>query len=380
VPYHRPPLSKTFLSGEKCLEEILIRHVESYVTHKIELLPTTRVKAIDRARKHLSLEGGDELAYDKLALCVGSRPRRFPLPGADLGGIFELRTLADVELIKEHVGAGKKVVVVGGGYIGLETAAVLNKLGMLVTVLEAAPRVMARVTAPEVSSFYQRVHETEGVRIVTGAAVRAFEGQGSVTSVLADGTAYPADFVVVGVGIEPNVELAAGCGLEVRDGIVVDEFARTADPDIVAAGDCTMHPSARYGWLRLESVTNAVEQAKAAAGTLCGKLKAYASLPWFWSDQYDLKLQIAGLNMGYDRLVVRGDHENSRTFSAFYLKGGTIISADCVNRPLEFMLSKRLIAEACPVDADALADDGQPFKALVDRWTKTTTPQPDKVN
>jgi 3-phenylpropionate/trans-cinnamate dioxygenase ferredoxin reductase subunit len=293
--------------------------------------------------------------------------------------VFELRSLADVERIREVLGTARQVVVVGGGYIGLETAAMLKKLEVAVTVLEAAPRVLARVTAPEVSAFYERVHAEEGVRILTGTAVAAFEGADRLTGVRdAAGVTHPADFAVVGVGIEPNVELAAEAGLEVRNGIVVDDCARTADPDIFAAGDCTMHPSPLYGWLRLESVNNAVEQAKAAAAAICGKDKPHASLPWFWSDQYDLKLQIAGLSAGYDRLVLRGDATAGRSFSAFYLKGDRILAVDCVNRPLEFMQSKRLIADAVPVDAAALADEGRPFKALVQGWIETQTTE--KVN
>ena len=379
LPYHRPPLSKTFLSGEKGLHEILIRHAESYASHEIELMFETRVTAIDRPARELVLADGARLGYDKLALCVGGRARKVEIPGAHLPGVFELRSLADVERIREVLGTARQVVVVGGGYIGLETAAMLKKLEVAVTVLEAAPRVLARVTAPEVSAFYERVHAEEGVRILTGTAVAAFEGADRLTGVRdAAGVTHPADFAVVGVGIEPNVELAAEAGLEVRNGIVVDDCARTADPDIFAAGDCTMHPSPLYGWLRLESVNNAVEQAKAAAAAICGKDKPHASLPWFWSDQYDLKLQIAGLSAGYDRLVLRGDATAGRSFSAFYLKGDRILAVDCVNRPLEFMQSKRLIADAVPVDAAALADEGRPFKALVQGWIETQTTE--KVN
>lgn len=380
LPYHRPPLSKTFLSGEKSIPEILIRHADSYTTHDIEPMLGTRVARIDRDRHELEFEDGKRLSYDKLALCLGGRARKISLPGAALAGIFELRSLADVERIRGELGTARRAVVVGGGYIGLETAAMLKKLGLDVTVIEVAPRVLARVTAPEVSAFYERVHGEEGVRILTGTAVASFEGEGGhVTGVTdAGGTVHPADFVVVGVGIEPNVELAAEAGLEVRNGIVVDACARTADPDIFAAGDCTMHPSPLYGWLRLESVNNAVEQAKSAAAAICGKDKPHGSLPWFWSDQYDLKLQIAGLSQGHDRVVVRGDPTTGRGFSAFYLKGERILAVDCINRPLEFMQSKRLITEAVPVVATELADESCPFKSLVQGWVEANATE--KVN
>jgi 3-phenylpropionate/trans-cinnamate dioxygenase ferredoxin reductase component len=358
IPYHRPPLSKAFLSGEKDVDGILIRPAAIYEKNNIEFKLGARVEVIDRAHKTVTLQSGEVLNYDKLALCTGSRVRKVTLPGTDLEGVHYLRDIRDVEGIKQHVAEGKKAVIVGGGYIGLETASVLNKLGMDVTVLEMAPRVLARVTAPELSEFYTRVHTDEGVTIKTGIAVSGLEGKGNVQKVLcADGSSFDADLVVIGVGIIPNVELAEACGLNVDNGIVVDEFARTNDPDIVAAGDVTNHPNKYYNRrLRLESVPNATDQAKSAAASICGKDVEYKSLPWFWSDQYDLKLQIAGLSQGYDQVVIRGDRD-SRNFAAFYLQEGKLISADCVNRPQEFMISKRLIADQVPVDAERLADE-----------------------
>ena len=366
VPYHRPPLSKAYLLGDKSADEILIRPKEIYSKHNIEFRLATRVSTINRSEKTLTLHDGERLGYDKLAICTGARVRKVALPGSELQGVHYLRNIQDVDAIRENTGEHKRAVIVGGGYIGLETAAVLKKLGMQVTVLEMAPRVLARVTAPEMSAFFQRVHSEEGVVIRTDAVVSGFEGEDRVTAVLcADGSRLPADLVVVGIGVIPNTELAADAGLAVANGITVDQLARTSDPDIVAAGDCTSHPSKLYGRIRLESVPNASEQAKTAAATICGKNKPYDALPWFWSDQYDLKLQIAGLNQGYDQVVIRGDRDHSRSFAAFYLKNGQLIAADCVNRPQEFMLSKRLIASETTVDAAKLADDSLEIKSFL---------------
>lgn len=365
MPYHRPPLSKAYLLGEKNSNDLLIRAEDAYNKLGIEFCLGEQVVAIDRERKSITLRDGASLAYDKLALCTGTRVRTVALPGAQLEGVHYLRGIADIDRIKRHVQPGGRAAIVGGGYIGLETAAVLTRLGMHVTVLEMAPRVLARVTAPEVSAFFERVHREEGVDICTNVAVDRFEGSGHVKWIaLGDGTVLPASLVVIGVGVLPNVELAKASGLDVDNGIIVDACARTSDPDIVAAGDCTMHPSPYYGRIRLESVPNATEQAKAAAAALCGKDKPYRALPWFWSDQYDIKLQIAGLNAGYDEVVVRGTRDSGRSFSAFYLKDGRLVAADCVNRPQEFMLSKRLIAEGVAVEATRLADEAWPLKSF----------------
>lgn len=365
APYHRPPLSKTYLTGEKGVHDIQIRAPEVYAKHGIELMLGQRVVAIDRAGKTVALQGGETVRYDKLALCTGAAVRRVALPGAELHGIHYLRTIEDVNGIQAGVGPGREAVIVGGGYIGLETAAVLRKLGMKVTVLEMAPRVLARVTAPEVSAFYHRVHTEEGVDIRTGVTVSRFEGGTSVEAVVCtDGSRFPAHLVVVGVGVVPNTELAKAAGLAVNDGILVDGCGRTADPDIVAAGDCTRHPTPLYGTVRLESVPNATEQAKSAAASVCGKEKRYEALPWFWSDQFDLKLQIAGLNQGYDQVVCRGNPGEGRSFAAFYLAAGRLIAADCVNRAQEFIVSKRLISQRAMPDTAMLADDSVPFNKL----------------
>jgi 3-phenylpropionate/trans-cinnamate dioxygenase ferredoxin reductase subunit len=318
-----------------------------------------RVTAIDRDAKQITLHDGGSIPYTKLALTTGARVRKLTLPGHELEGVFYLRDLRDVDRIRTFVGAGKSAVIIGGGYIGLETAASLRKLGMEVTVLEALPRVLQRVTAPEVSAFYSRVHAEEGVNIITEAAVEGLLGSGSVDAVqLADGSTIKADMVVIGVGVLPATELAEAAGLTVDNGIVVDEYARTSDHDIVAAGDCTSHHNTIYNrTLRLESVQNATDQARTAANTLCGKLESYNSLPWFWSDQYDLKLQIAGLSQGFDQVVIRGDSESGRSFAAFYFQQGRLIAVDAINCPKEFMSTKRALATGKTATAAQLADE-----------------------
>ncbi|HEY9312814.1 NAD(P)/FAD-dependent oxidoreductase [Williamsia sp.] len=351
LPYQRPPLSKAYLAGKCTVDELAIRNAEFYTKQRIQLLDAT-VEAIDRSAGHLSLNTGDALPYDKLALCTGARPRRLPTPGADLAGVFYLRTAADVEMIREATSPGSRAVIVGGGYIGLETAASLRALGLEVTVIEATERVLERVTAPEVSAFFDRIHREEGVNIRTGALVKALSGDGRIREViLAGGESIPADLVIIGIGVEPNTELAAAAGLVVDNGVVIDDQARTTDPDIVAAGDCASHHMARYGRrIRLESVPGAGEQAKVAAATICGKSKKVAALPWFWSDQYDVKLQIAGLNTGYDEVVLSGDPTRDRDFTCFYLRAGELIAADCINRPRDFVFSKRVITQQVPIE------------------------------
>lgn len=351
LPYQRPPLSKAYLSGKSALDQIAIRSAEFYAKQGI-VLRDSSVEEIDRSAGALRLSTGEALRYDRLALCTGARPRRLAVSGAGLREVYYLRTAADVELIRDAATPGRRAVIVGGGYIGLETAASLTALGLDVVVLEAAGRVLERVTAPDVSAFFTRIHRGEGVDIRTGAVVEALVGDGTVSGVvLAGGEVVPADLVIVGIGVEPNTELAAAAGLDVDDGVLIDSRSRTSDPEVVAAGDCTRQDVARYGRpVRLESVPSAGEQAKVAAATVCGKSKEVSSLPWFWSEQYDLKLQIAGLNTGYDEVVLSGDPSQDRNFSCFYLRQGELIAADCVNRPRDFMFSKRTIAERKPVE------------------------------
>lgn len=358
VPYQRPPLSKKFLAGEIGLDRVLFKPVEFYAKAGAELILSDSVTAIDPAAHSVALASGKTLPYSKLILTTGGRVRKLSCPGADLAGVFYLRSIADVESIRAHFKEGARLVIVGGGYIGLEVAAVAVKHGLDVTVLEMAPTVLGRVTCPDVAEFFQRVHREEGVNILTGTALEAIEGDGHVSGVRTGaGDLLPADFVIAGIGILPNQELALDAGLACDNGIVVDDHCRTSDPDIYAAGDCTDHPNPIYGRrMRLESVHNALEQAKTAAASICGKDKPYGQVPWFWSDQYDLKLQIAGLSQGYDRVVIRGDIAG-RSFAAFYLKEGRLIAVDAVNRAPEFMMSKILIEKGAVIPPERLADE-----------------------
>ncbi len=359
LPYHRPPLSKSYLAGEKVLEEILIRPPTFFERSDVEVILGTRVTAIDRANKTVHLDNHTDLPYTKLVITTGAKVRKIDIPGHNMPGVFYLRDLNDVDHIREFLGHVKDAVIIGGGYIGLEAAAALRGLGVNVTVLEALPRVLQRVTAPEVSAFYTRVHSEEGVRILTNASVQSIDGKYKVESVTCgDGQAIKADLVIVGVGVTPDIELAEQAGLKVDNGLVVDEYARTSDPDILAAGDCTYHYNPIYDrHLRLESVQNATDQSRVAANTICGKLEPYRALPWFWSDQYDLKLQIAGLSQGFDQVVLRGSTETGRSFAAFYYKEGRLIAVDAINRPKEFMACKRALAEQKTANPELVADE-----------------------
>ena len=367
IPYHRPPLSKDYLAGEKTLDEILIRPAKVYEKSEVEFILNTSVESIDRDNKTVRISNNETLSYDKLALTVGSKVRKVNLPGVDLDGVFYLRDLRDVERITPYINPGANAVIVGGGYIGLETAAVLNKKGMNVTVLEMMERVLQRVTAPVISEFYTRIHEEEGVSIRCGVGVSGFKGNGRVAKVLcSDGSGFAADLVIIGVGILPNTALAEAAGLEVDNGIVVNDRAQTSDPDIFAAGDCTNHHNPIYDRrIRLESVQNATDQSRVAAGAACGKEVSYNAVPWFWSEQYDLMLQIAGLSQGYDEIITRGDPGNGRSFAAFYLREGRVIAVDAINKPQEFMFSKKLIPMQKTVDKKRLADAGTPIKELL---------------
>ena len=366
-PYQRPPLSKEVLSGEKSLEHIPIRPAPVLDKAGIEFILGRRADMIDPGHKLLYFENGESLRYDKMALTLGAHPSTVRLTGSDKHGVKYLRKLADVEQIREFIGIGKSAVIVGGGYIGLEAGAVLKQTGMDVTVLEALPRVLQRVTAPVVSNFYERLHREEGVEIITSALVTSIEGEDRVEKVhCADGSEHDAGLVIIAVGVLPNTELAAQAGLQVEDGILVDEFARTSDPDIVAAGDCTRHFNPIYRRrIRLESVQNAMDQAKTAAATLNGELHPYHSLPWFWSDQYDVRLQIAGLSQGYDNIVMRGDPEQGRSFAVFYFQGDDLLAVDAINRPAEFMLGKRMLTQGATADKQKLADESIPAKELL---------------
>jgi 3-phenylpropionate/trans-cinnamate dioxygenase ferredoxin reductase component len=365
APYERPPLSKALLAGEIEIERLYLKKPSWYPDKDIDLRVNTLVDSINKADKTLALSDGSTVAYDKLLIATGTRVRKLALPGAELGGIFYLRAIADTLAIQERMTPSTKIVIVGGGYIGLEVAAVGAKMGCDVTVLEGLDRVMNRVVSPEVSAFYHDIHTKAGVKIITGVGVTAYEGDGDVSQVIcADGSAYDADLVVVGVGVIPNCEIADEAGLKVENGLVVDEFAQTSDPDIYAAGDVTNHPNALLGRrLRLESVQNAVDQAKTAANAMLGTLKEYAEIPWFWSDQYDLKLQIVGLSEPDDDVVVRGDPETKK-FSVCYLRDGELVAVNAINNVKDFMGAKKLIAAHRKIDPTLLADADTPLKQM----------------
>lgn len=361
-PYQRPPLSKHHLSGKVGLDKVWIKPEAVYAEQNIELRPGRRVTAIDRDARRLTLDDGTALDYGKLALATGSKVRRLDLPGVDLDGIHYLRTLDDMRALQAGLLAGNRLVLVGGGYIGLEVASVAVGLGLEVTVLEQAEQLMARVVGPEIGDFYHELHSQAGVDVRTGVTVSGFKGDRKVEAVrCADGSEVAADRVLIGVGVLPEVELAEAAGLAVDNGIVVDEYARTDDPAIVALGDCANFPSARYGGrLRLESVPNAMATARTAATTLCGKEKPYTEVPWFWSDQYDKKLQIAGVRDDHDQVIVRGDLDDGR-FMVLYLRDGELLAAEAVNSPREFMTVRQLIGQRARPDPDRVGDPDVPL-------------------
>lgn len=367
LPYQRPPLSKQYLAGVLPRERLELRPQSFYESRSIELLLGTRATGLDTARRRVTLNDGGELAYTTLILATGGRPRTLRIPGADLDGIHYLRTVADVDAFAPAFVPGRRLVIVGAGYIGLEVAAVAAQHGLDVTVLEATERVLARVVAPEMSAFYERYHRAAGVAIHCTTTVSAFEGTDAVRHVeTADGRKFEADLVIVGIGIVPCTELAEAAGLPTDGGILVDEHAQTSAPDIAAAGDCTrQHHPLVGGPLRIESVHNAISQGKAAAHTLVGSPAGFDDIPWFWSDQYDLKLQIAGVALHWDQTVCRGDPQ-SHQFALYYLNDGVPVAVDCVNSPREFMLGKKMISARKPVAAAILGDVDADLAGLID--------------
>ena len=367
-PYQRPPLSKKYLAGELDRERLFLRPRSFYEKNGVELRLGVRAEELNPDSRRVRLDDGRTLEYDGLLLATGSRVRRLDIPGSDLPGIHYVRDVADVDAITESVQPGKRLVVVGAGYIGLEVSAVAVTRGLEVTVLEAVDRVMARVVCPEVSQFYFDYHTRSGVDIRCGTMIGGFIGDERVEAVAtADGEQIPCDLAIVGIGIEPVVELASSAGLTCENGIRVDEYARTDDEPIVAAGDCTNHPSRLYGRrIRLESVQNAIDQAKVAAVSLLGDDQPYDTVPWFWSDQYNLKLQIAGLSQHHDQVVLRGDPD-ANGFAAFYLGDGNLLAVDAVNSPKEFMLGKRLIMQRAAPAPERLADPQTDLMALLKR-------------
>ncbi|MDI1327559.1 MAG: FAD-dependent oxidoreductase [Brevundimonas sp.] len=357
-PYQRPPLSKAWLKGEVDLEALLLRPEVFYAEHDIDLRTGVTATAIDAGARTVAFADGTVESYDALILATGSTARRLTIPGADRPGLLELRTLADAGRLKAALGPGRRLAIVGGGYVGLEAAASARALGAEAVVIERMDRVLARVASETLSAFFTARHRSEGVEVLTGAEVTAFEEAGVR---LADGRLIEADSVLVGVGALANDALARAAGLTCENGVVVDENARTSDPAIWAIGDTTFRPVSVHGGRRhrLESVPNALEQAKQAASAIVGRVAPTPEVPWFWSDQYDLKLQIAGLPDGADRQVVRGDPGvigEGASFAVFHLQGDRILCAEAVNAPAEFMAGRMMIGRATPVDAAKLAD------------------------
>ncbi len=363
VPYQRPPLSKQYLAGTQLADKVYLRAEKFYADKDIQLMLDTRATQIDPSTKTINLDNGETIAYEKLLISTGSRPRKLSIEGSDLSGIHYLRTMDDVDGIRADVKPGANLVIVGGGYIGLEVAAVGIELGMNVHVLEMEERILQRVTTPEMSAYYHKLHTDRGVHIHTQTGVTGFSGNGSVEKVLCGDESFDADIVIVGIGIIPNIEIAEEAGIHCDNGIVVDDHCRTSDPDIYAAGDCTNHPNPLMNKrLRLESVPNAMDQARVSTANMLGDDKVYAAIPWFWSDQYDLKLQMVGFSADGDSQVLRGDMDTHQ-FAIFYLKDGKVVAADAVNSPKEFMLCKQLVGK--PADPAKLADPETDLKSLL---------------
>jgi 3-phenylpropionate/trans-cinnamate dioxygenase ferredoxin reductase component len=357
LPYQRPPLSKEFLKGAMDPVRLQFRPADFYEKIDVDLRLDQRVTAIDRQQRCVELANGHTVAYEKLALATGTRVRPLQCPGEELDGIHYLRTVADSGKLKDSLAASSRIAVIGGGFIGLEVAAVARGFGKSVIVVEALERLMARAVSPVVSEFYKSLHRERGVELHFDQTVQAIRRDGSLLLIeTGDDAVLEADIVVVGIGVVPNVELAEQCGLECRNGIVVDERARTSDPNIVAAGDCTMHYNGLLEReIRLESVQNAVDQAKVAAATLRGEDKPYRQVPWFWSDQYDVKLQIAGIGTPHDEYVVRGEI-GTGGFSVFYYRNGRLIAADSINRPADHMACRKLLAKGKSLNPDEAGD------------------------
>ncbi len=364
APYQRPPLSKAYLMGTMERDRLFLKPDAFYSEAHCKMLLGVSATAIDRGAKRVKLSDGQTLTYDKLLLATGSRVRAIKCRGSELEGIHYLRGIADVDALRAVFAQGKKLAIVGGGYIGLEVAAVAAKRGIDVTVLEALDRLMARAVSIPISDFYAKVHRAAGVNVLLNTAVEAFEGSNKLEAIRAGGRSYPADVALVGIGIVPNDELAREAGLACDDGIVVNARSETtSDPAIFAAGDCTRHIGREGVALRLECVQNAIDQAKHAALSMLGKPSDYRDVPWFWSDQYDLKLQIAGLARPTDQLVVRGSPE-ARKFAVFHLRDGAIAAVEAVNAAPEYLVGKKLIAEGKKIAPERLADTSIPMKSI----------------
>lgn len=367
-PYERPPLSKEYFSGEKSFERILIRPASFWAERDVTMLLGRRVVSVDAAAHSVTLADGASIGYGKMIWATGGSPRRIPCPGGDLPGVHGVRTREDADAMLAEIENVTDVVVIGGGYIGLEAAAVLSKFGKKVTVLEALDRVLARVAGEPLSRFYEAEHRAHGVDVRLGVSVTALEGEnGRVSGVrLDDRTLLPAQMVIVGIGIVPAVAPLIDAGAAGNNGVDVDEYCRTSLPDIYAIGDCAAHANDFAGGarIRLESVQNANDQASVAARSIIGEPQPYRAVPWFWSNQYDLRLQTVGLSTGFDQTVIRGDREQ-RSFSIVYLKDGRVIALDCVNATKDYVQGRALVAGGAVIPVEQLADASVPLKSLL---------------
>ncbi len=366
LPYQRPPLSKGYVLDKQGLDEVELRPAAYYRDHAIEVITGESVTAVDRAARRILMASGRSRPYDTLVLAVGARNRLLSVEGGGLECVRYLRTLAESQEVKARLGHADRVVVVGGGFIGLEIAAVARTLGKTVTVIEAQQRLMPRAVAPVISEFYRALHNRHGVTVLCGAAVaRIAPADAGGVVVLADGARHNADLVVVGIGVVPNTDLAERAGLAVQNGILVDEHLQTSDPAIYAVGDCAAHPNPfAGGCIRLESVQNACDQARTAAASIAGKRTVYTSLPWFWTDQYDVRLQMAGLSQGHDAAIVRGSIDDAK-FSVFYFSGNRLVAVDSVNRPGDHMLARRLLSSRKSLTPEQAADQSFELKKLL---------------
>ncbi len=366
LPYQRPPLTKEYLRREHDLDRVTLRPEAFYEKSDVTLMLGRKVQAIDRESKFVDLDGQEQLSYDKLVLATGSTPILPPIEGSNLSGVHVLRTIDDVDAIAQELKSSTTIGIIGGGYIGLEAAASLRHLGFSVSVVEMEDRLLKRVATEELASFYSALHESHGVDIHLNSQVtkiRADDTERVSSLVISDGAEIDLNLVIVGVGIRPNTDLASNAGLEVDNGIRVNEHCQTEDPDIYAVGDCTNHPNPLIDRrLRLESVPNAMEQARVAAANIAGNPTTYASYPWFWSDQYDLKLQMVGFATDRDRSVTRGERD-ADSFAHFHLKGDVLVGADAVNSPREFMAARQLCGKQ--VDARALSDSTVDLRSLL---------------
>jgi len=357
LPYQRPPLSKDFLLEEYKPERVSLKKKEFYEENGVDLILGKRAESIDTILKEITLSDENKICYDQLIIATGSRVRKLNVPGSDKKGIYYLRDLDDANALKQRLKKNKKMVIVGAGYIGLEVASVAASLGVEVTVIEMANRVMNRTVDPMISSYYQKLHESHGVKIHLDNGLKAFEGGDSVNTVLcSDGLMLEADLVVIGAGVLPNQEIAIEAGLECNNGIMVNEFGETSTAHVYACGDCTNHPNKGLNTrLRLESVHNAMEQSKTVANTIMGNKEPYDQVPWFWSDQYDHKLQLVGIPGDHDEVVMRG-LESEQKFLLFYLKNSELIAVNAINSSKEFLICRKLVANKVKISSDVIKD------------------------